>query len=352
MGERMSRQVENGLTHTPRPTHHESRRVTSIDVAEAAGVSQSTVSRTFSGASVSPAARDRVMAAAARLGYSPNALARSLSTQRSRIIGVVMGGMSSPYNPYVLEIFSQRLQALNQQILFFNVPPEEDVDALIPVVLQYQVDALIITAATVSSEMARVCANQGIPVLLFNRTSPDAPVHTVSTDNVHGGRVAAELLIETGHRRFAYASGPADTSTSQERGAGFIQRLEEQNILLAEQVEGIHTYESGLAVGERLLNQSTRPDAIFCASDIIAIGIIDQARKLGIRVPADVSVVGFDDIPEASWSAYDLTTIRLPVNRMVDASLKMLQDEHQELKQILLPGSIIKRRTVGQKRAD
>ncbi|MEM7128074.1 MAG: LacI family DNA-binding transcriptional regulator [Chloroflexota bacterium] len=345
----MSGRANNGTQHTTRNTQHESRRVTSIDVAEVAGVSQSTVSRTFSGASVSPAARARVMAAAAQLGYSPNALARSLSTQRSRIIGVVIGGMSSPYNPYVLEIFSQRLQEMNQQILFFNVPPDEDVDALIPIVLQYQVDALIIMAATVSSEMAKVCANQGTPVLLFNRTSPDTPVHTVCTDNLHGGQLAADLFVDTGHRRMAYVSGPANTSTSREREAGFVQQLVKRDCPLVLREECNHSHESAFAAGRRLLQHEHPPDAIFCASDIIAIGIIDQIRKRNLRVPEDVSIIGFDDIPAASWSAYDLTTIRLPVNRMVDASLKLLAEEYHTPQTILIPGTMIERRTVRPK---
>jgi len=301
------------------------KRVTSADVAREAGVSQSTVSRTFSGSNVSPEARKRVLAAAEKLGYKPNAIARSLSMQRTNLIGIVMGQMDSPFNPYVLAKFTQRLQAKGQQVLFFSVSDDQDAVDLLPQILQYQVDAMILTSITLSSAMVDGCVQSGIPVLLFNRTVPHSQVNTVCADNVAGGRLVADILLDAGHQQLAYIGGPENTSTNREREQGFCNRLQERGYSDLLLHQGDYTYQTGYSVAEQLLQDATPPDAIFCASDVIALGVLDQARKMAMRIPEQLSVIGFDDIPEAAWAAYNLTTIRQPVNRMVDATLELLE---------------------------
>jgi len=152
------------------------KRVTSTDVARAAGVSQSTVSRTFSGIKVSSKNQQRVLEAAEELGYKPNAIARSLSTQHTNIVGIVMARMDSPFNPYVLEKFTQQLQAQGKQVLFFSVPVGQDVADLLPQLLQYQVDAIILTSITLTSEVLDMC---DVPILLFFLTQ--RPIQLVVT---------------------------------------------------------------------------------------------------------------------------------------------------------------------------
>lgn len=333
--------------------HFVSRRPTSVDVARLAGVSQSTVSRAFAGSDgvgVSAKTRQRIVLAAKQLGYKPNALARSLITQQSGLIGIVMGYVTAPFYSYVLQRFTQKLHADGHRVLLFAHQPDQEVDELLPLVLQYQVDGLIITSATLSSRMANECARDGTPVVLFNRYVFGASASSVSCDNVRGGRAAADVLLDAGHERLAYIAGRPNSSTNLDREKGFGERLQErgQSEWLYEQ--GSYTYHSGFEAAERLFHRAPRPDAIFCADDTMALGAIDCARAIGIRVPEDVSIVGFDDIPAASWSAYSLTTIHQPVDEMVNLTLELLRERIESLTAEpvfkFIPGTLVKRRTV------
>ncbi|RME80782.1 MAG: LacI family DNA-binding transcriptional regulator [Caldilineae bacterium] len=325
------------------------KRVTSIDVARLAGVSQSTVSRAFTpGASISETARRKVLQAAAQLGYKPSAIARSLSTQHTNIIGIVMGRITSPFHPYVLEKFIQALQAAGRQSLLFSTPPDQEVDDLLELVLQYRVDGLVITSATISSEMADECIRHGAPVVLFNRYVLGSSVNAVCTDNVEAGRLVANLLLDAGHKRIAFIEGKANASTNLDRRKGFLDRLRERGHLSCIIEPGDYTYEAGFEAARRLLERKDRPDAIFCASDIEAFGAMDAARyACGLSVPEDVSIIGFDDLPAAAWPSYNLTTIRTPVNRMIRATLDLLfrrlEEPDAPPEMILIPGALIKR---------
>lgn len=325
-----------------------SQRVTSKDVARLAGVSQPTVSRTFSGGEqVAPDTREKVLEAARKLGYQPNAIARSLITQRTNIVGIVMADITNPFYPNVLEKFIQRLQDIGRQVLLFDVTPEQHIDDIIPLVLQYQVDALVLTSATLSSEMADECADRGTPVILFNRTVPGANASSVSCDNYGGGRLVADLFLDAGHQRPAYIAGKENTSTNIDREAGFTERLEERGVTDWLREPGEYTYDSGYAGAERLLRRDSPPDAIFVANDIMAMGAIDAARDLDVPVPDAVSIIGFDDIPAADWSAYKLTTIRQPVNQMIERTVDVLQKrlESPNLAPVTeaIPGRLIRR---------
>ncbi len=321
---------------------------TSMDVARRAGVSQSTVSRVFSSEDrVSGETRARVLAAAQDLGYQPNVLARSLATQQSNIIGIVTH-ISNPFYPYIIEKLTRRLQEMGRQTLLFSVEPDQEVDDILPLVLQYRVDALIITSASLSSEMASQCERQGIPVVLFNRYVLGARVSAVCCDNIEGGRLVANLLLDSGHKRLAHIAGRAPTSTNRDREKGFSDRLRERGYTGWLREESDHVYQTGREAARRLLQRPDRPDAIFCVSDIVAFGAIDAARyDCGLRVPEDVSIIGFDDLPTAAWPAYSVTTIREPVNRMVDLTLKHLveriNDPSAEPVLELLPGQLVRR---------
>ena len=311
-----------------RKTTDSSRKtpVSSIEVARHAGVSQAAVSRVFTpGASVSDEMREKVMASAKRLGYRPNAIARSLTQRSTRMIGLVLVRFMNPFYARLLQEFTARLQALGYWTLLLNISHSDELEQALPAALQYQVDGLIITSATLSSRLADECAQFGAPVVLFNRYSLDSDVHAVCCDSVRGGRLVADALVDAGHLRFAYIAGEAGSSTNQDRERGFTSRLRERGheLALSEQVD--YSYESGYAAAQRLLMREDRPDAIFCANDLMAMAAVDLARcELGIRVPEDLSIVGFDDIQQASWPKYDLTTVRQPVERMVDATIELL----------------------------
>lgn len=309
------------------------KRVTSIDVAKLAGVSQATVSRVFSpSTNVSEEKQERVLAAARQLGYHPNAIARSLTTNRTNIIGIVMANLTSPFYPYVLEKFLRNLQDMDKQVLVFTAAGNQIVDDIMPLVLQHRVDALIVTSATLSSEMADECAGYGIPVVLFNRYVLDAEVSAVCSDNTEGGRSVANLLLDTGHQRLAYVSGQVNASTNSDREKGFLDRLRERGVVDVLCEEGDFSYESGYQAASRLLALENRPDAIFCACDNMALATIDVARhEFGLHIPDDLSVVGFDDIPMAGWPSYSLTTVEQQVDRMIDETLSLMSDKIENI---------------------
>ncbi|MDR3095713.1 MAG: LacI family DNA-binding transcriptional regulator [Paraburkholderia sp.] len=325
---------------------------TSVDVAKLAGVSQSTVSRALAEhSSVSEETRNRVRDAAAALGYRPNALARSLSTQRSGLIAIVVASLDNPFYWEVLGLFSQALQASGQQLLLFTIGPRENFDSVVRKVLQYRVDGIIVVAAVLSSQAIAECREANLPVILFNRYVDRKDLNAVVCDNVDGGRAAATLLANTGHRTFGFISGLEDTSTNRDRLDGFRHQLGLLNLPMPSLEHGDYTYEGGREAVKRLVLQGERPDAIFCANDIMAIGALDGLRlDLGLRVPEDVSLIGFDDIPMASWSGVELTTVRQQRERMVEASLQILEQNlaspGMEPVFHLEPGRVIVRRTV------
>ncbi len=329
------------------------RGVTAQQVAKRLGLSQSTVSRAFThSASIHPKTKELVIQAATSLGYQPNIIARSLITQQTNIIAVVMANLTDPFYSAVLEKLAQRIQVSGRQLLFFIIPPGKDADDVLPSLLQYKVDAILITSATLSSRMATACIAQGIPVVLFNRYVPELKVAAVSCDNIAGGRTVAEYFWKLGHKRPAFVAGEGDVTTNLDRARGFSSRLEELGLPLhACEIGGDFSYEAGYQAVPRLINRQTPPDCIFFASDIMAIGGIEAIRAAHLNVPADISVVGFDDIPIAAWPSYQLTTIRQPIAQMVDSAADILGLDSTEstkpsYETLLLEGTLIERGTV------
>lgn len=309
------------------------KQPTSNDVARLAGVAQSTVSRAFDPESrISDETRARVMTAADELGYQPNVIARSLITQRTNIVGVVMANLTaSHFYARVLEKLTHRLQEKGKQVLLLNTPPDRSVDEMLPRVLGYQVDALIIASTTPGDAAIDVSNRRGRPVILFNRFVPDTSASVVCCDNIQGGRLAAAHLLRGGHNRIAYVAGPENNANSQMREKGFTEQLHELGYRNVLREQAVYSYDSGCEAARRLLAGPNRPDAIFCAADIIALGVMDAARnEFGLRIPEDLSVVGFDDISLAGWPAYSLTTIRQPVDQMIAATLELLEPDNSE----------------------
>jgi DNA-binding LacI/PurR family transcriptional regulator len=325
--------------------------VTARELARNLGVSQSMVSRAFSPtASIAPAMREKVMEAALALGYQPNVIARSLSTRRSNIVGIVMASMTNPFYTELLEQLTRALQQVGLQTLLFHAPPGEDVDSQLPLLLQYQVDAVVIASATISSAMAREWTATGRPAILFNRTVPGTDVTTVSCDNVAGGRLVADHLVGLGRQRIAYVAGRSDTSTNADREAGFTARLQELGCPLHARVGGEdYSYEHGYRATLELAD--ARPDAIFYANDITALGGMDALRRtLSLRIPEDVAVVGFDDIAMASWPSYALTTVRQPIAAMIETTVARLASDMMragEAAHEVIAGPLILRRSTG-----
>jgi DNA-binding LacI/PurR family transcriptional regulator len=302
-------------------------KVTSAQVAALAGVSQSAVSRVFTpGASASKHTTEKVRAAAEQLGYRPNALARGLITGRTRMIGLIVAYLDNQFYPVALELLSRALQEKGYHILVFMAGNStEKIAEVMGELLDYQVDGIITASVAMSNDLTSRCAAAGIPVVMFNRGQDDARLSEVTSDNVAGGRRAAEFLVQGGHRRIAHVMGWQGSSTGRDRAKGFSQAMDAAGLAPLAMIDGMYDREAAAAVARDLFTAPMQPDAIFVGNDHMAFAVMDMLRfDLGLSVPGDVSVVGYDDVPLASWPAYDLTTIRQPVRRMVDATVDAL----------------------------
>jgi DNA-binding LacI/PurR family transcriptional regulator len=322
--------------------------VTSDDVARLANVSQSAVSRAFTpGASVSEGTRERVLAAARELGYRPNALARAMISGRSQLIAVLVAYLDNQFYPIVLEQLSRSLQEHGYQVLLFMTDPGNQ-DQMVQKMLQYQVDGIVMASATMSSILARECAQTGIPVVLFNRYVPALPVSSVTSDNVAGGRQVARLLVAAGHERIAFIAGAENSSTNQDREAGFAGGLEALGRRLWKRAVGGYTFGGAAQATRELFANGVGPDAIFVANDHMAFAAVDVIRdELHLRIPDDISLIAYDDVPEAGWGGYKLTTVKQPGELMIAETVRILVEQLDNRKVVkheaMLPGRLVVR---------
>jgi len=326
--------------------------VTAADVAEHAGVSRSAVSRTFTpGASVSSAARARILDAAGRLGYRVNRLAPSLTIARSNIVGLVAADLHQPFHSQCLATLSATLLADGFQCMLLNAAnAQRDMSALIENVLEYRVAAIVVMNGTPPSRIVQECLNNGVPVILVNKPMRGLAVDTVVTDHAGGGRAAVELLLQAGCRSLAVVSSGARTASLLGRLEAFHDRAAKAGVPVRVWQEGPTDYSTGRDAALSMLADDGI-DGVFCVTDLIALGFLDAARlDRGRRVPDDLSVIGFDDIPQAAWAAYQLTTFRQPVQLLTDAVMRIIR-QRGELPDsphtvVTLPASPIIRATV------
>ena len=322
--------------------------VTSHDVAKLAGVSQSAVSRVFRpGSSVSPQTIEKVRKAAEDLGYRPNVLARSLVTGRSRIIGLVVGYFHNFFYPEALEKLSKQFQEHGYHVLVFMASQQEGtLDRVLDELLDYQVDGIVLASLAMSSDIAQRCATAGIPVVLFNRSQDDDRLSAITSDNYAGGWKLAKFLAAGEHRRISHVAGWPGASTQRDREAGFVAGLAASGLKLHAREEGNFDYEQAREATHRLFARGNAPDAIFVANDHMAFSVLDTLRsELGVRVPEDVSVVGYDDVVMAAWPSFNLTTVRQRSTRMVEEVVRVLfariEDRHSPPQRIAIDGPLV-----------
>ena len=323
--------------------------VTSLQVAERAGVSQSAVSRVFTpGASASAKTVEKVKRAASELGYRPNMMARAMITGKSRMIGLVVAYLDNQFYPAALERLSNALQAKGYHILVFTASNDNDhVARVVEELMDYQVEGIITASVGMSSELTQRCEDAGIPIVMFNRGQDGGNVSSVTSANLDGGRKVADFLIGCGHQIIAHIGGWQGSSTGRDRQIGFTNRLAEAGIT-PRFIDGMYDRETAAAATIDLMDRRTPPDAIFVGNDHMAFAVMDCLRgELGMSVPNDVAIVGYDDVPMAAWGAYDLTTVRQPLNRMVDATidrlLTQISDKSAPPRVVEIEGALIQR---------
>ena len=308
-------------------------KVTAQDVADEAGVSISAVSRTYTpGASVSRKMEQKVLEAAKKLGYRPNILARSLMTQKTNLIGILIKDFQNPAYLRIIDALTAAIQERGLQPLLINMAHAGGIRESIDMIMQYQADGLIETSGSaIDPKLSIECRKAKLPLIQFGFHSKSAKTTAVCCDNNLGGRMAANILLDNGYKYLAYIGGDVDGAASTERRDGFVAALaaKGRRRWLIE-AAGDWTYQAGFEAASRLLSRKRPPDAIFCADDIIAMGAMDAARSVfDLRVPEDLGIVGFDDIILADSFAYSLTTIHQPYDQMIESALDLLSEQIQ-----------------------
>jgi DNA-binding LacI/PurR family transcriptional regulator len=322
-------------------------RATSYDVARLAGVSQSAVSRCFTpGAKASPTMRAKVLAAAEQLGYRPNAAARSLTTGRSRLVAMLVTEQSSSAYPELLFEFTHSFGERGVRLVPVALQSGEvHLSALDPL-WSHQVEGVVVATPLPDAFLAAILS-RGVQVVLYNRASQGLPVSAVMCDHRECGARLAQLLLQAGHRRFGFISGPPLGTVGIERLAGAQEQILKVADAGIEEVEGDYSYESGAAAIAALWrNKGPKPTAIIAANDLMALGAMDHLRMaLKLAVPADVSVAGFDGIGPGRWPPYDLTTMRQPLKQMAevtaDLMLARIADPHAAAEKRLFSADVV-----------
>lgn len=299
------------------------------------------------GASVAPETRALVMAAAEQLGYRPNLLARSLMTRRSKVIALLMGQLRNPFYSEMLGVFTEQLRLKGYQTILHAVAADFSLESAVEASMQYQLDGLMMVSCSPSDELAARCRRLRMPVVVIDRQSV-AGTNQVWIDSERLGREVAELLLREGRRRFAIIEGSPSDRLSR-RARAFMERVRQEGCSVTIDY-GSYSHEGGGKAARRLLRQQPRPDGLFCVSDLMALGALDAIRNDdSTSVSTGLSVVGFSDVEAAAWPPYELTTARLPIKRLVEASVQMMMrridDPEQDAESCLIHCPIIERRT-------
>jgi LacI family transcriptional regulator len=303
------------------------------DVAERAGVSVSTISHVINETRpVSDELRQRVLAAMDELGYQPNRLARSLRRGETHTIGMVVPDSANPFFAEVARGIEDTSFEYGYSLILCNSDGDLEKELFYTNVLtEKQVDGILFVAAGVSTEHICALQERHIPVVVVDREIPNVSVDEVLTDNARGGWLATRHLLELGHRRFGCITGPSNLTPSAERVTGYRQAVEEDGVPVDEVliVKGDFQYEGGYRAARQLLAMDDPPTAIFACNDLMAVGAISAAVELGRKVPSDLSVVGFDDVPLASFTNPPLTTVvQLKYEMGVIATTMLLERMH------------------------
>jgi LacI family transcriptional regulator len=299
--------------------------VTSRDVAELAGVSQATVSRVMSSsAKLSPATKARVQAAMETLGYVPHAGAQAMKTRRTNTIGVVVADLTNPFYAEVLDELSGELDAAGFRVVIWNSGGGSQHDAL-KAIREYAVDGVIFTTATEDSLELQAAIEKSSPIVLINRVVEGLECDQVSSSNTDGGAAVADYLVANEKTRVAFIGGADNASTSRERGRGFLDRMAERGHAVPEhfRFQGGFSHDISAQVMKRLLSRADRPQAVFCANDLMAFGALDALRASRVQ-PQDCWIIGYDDVEMASWDSFSLTTVRQPSREMARIGARLL----------------------------
>ncbi|MDT1063790.1 substrate-binding domain-containing protein [Paracoccus sp. CPCC 101403] len=323
--------------------------VSASKVAEVAGVSRSAVSRTFTdGASVSPETRAKVLAAAEKLGYHVNHLARGLIHHRSGIVCLIVAEMQTPFQASFVEAATRSLQDKGKVVMVLNTAGKPaNVEAALRQTLNYRAEATVVVSGAPPRSLVETCIENGQRVILINRNDAIEGPQFVMIENEAAATEACFILRRAGCTRLAVVSSTAGTPSIVARETAFVDAAQAAGIEVLVNRAGPTGYASGAESARQLLAGANRPDGVFCVTDLLALGFLDAARiEFRLRIPEDLCVMGFDDIAAAGWLGYDLTTFRQPIAEIADHIAGMLEDEDGGPAQMHFPARVVWRRTV------
>lgn len=315
--------------------------VTSKDVARLAGVSQPTVSRAMRGSpSVSKETRQRIEEAARQLGYVPLQAGRALSTRATTRVGVVSADLHNPFYPALIEPLREQLAEHGFSMILIQDADEHSRSN--EPLFDGSVDGVILTTSPVGSEIPAELIRRGIPFVQLIRYVPGVQSDVVTTNDARGATELASLLCDVGHQRIGAIFGPQSTSTGQEASLAFREECSRRGVPLSDDCVryGAFTFDAGSEHMKSLMQLPDPPTAIFCANDVVALGAMDSAQRLGLSIPDDVSIVGFDNIPMAGWKTIDLTTYNVNLAEMAQTAADLL------VKRIAEPGGDFQRHVI------
>lgn len=295
-------------------------------VAERAGVSRSAVSRTFTdGASVSEATRRKVLDAASALGYHVNHLARGLR-ENSNIVCLVVANLTTPIRAHLVDVLTRKLQAAGKVTMVINTETDtESVSRALRQTLNYRADATVVLSGAPPASLIETCLANGQQVILINRDERLSGSSNLGVDNAMAGREAQFLLQRAGCTRLGLVTSNTRTASLVERERAFVAAAEAAGLGVTITEVGPSSYAEGQTAARLIFGRSNAADGIFCVTDLLALGVMDAARQeFSLRIPQDLCLIGFDNIEQASWDAYRLTTFSQPLDHMADEVVDLL----------------------------
>lgn len=302
--------------------------VTSFDVARRAGVSRSAVSRAFTpGTSISEDTRKKVLEAASDIGYRVNLVARGLNKQRTDLVGMIVSALNTPYRAKQIDALAKQLVREGFRPMLFCIDKGMDEEQLLSILLNYQVSGVVITSDAPPVAICEECARLRVPLALIHRQDHLPFVDRVNGDDVKGGRMAAEVLVAAGRKHLIAVKQEVPGYTGVVRLNAFRERANELGVSCSTvSVLGVE-YEGGVAAAPGVLDQLDRSPGVFCPTDTVALGLLDTLRSgHKISVPEQLSLIGYDDIPQASWAFANLTTIRQSVEEFAQVTVALLKE--------------------------
>ena len=301
--------------------------ITSYDVARKAGLSRSVVSRAFTeGAKVSEESRQKVFAAAEELGYRVNFLARGLKKQHSNLVGIVAADLDTPFRSRQVKIAAEECIRLGFRPILLTSSPNDE-EAVTSLLYSYNIAGMIVTTATQSTGIIDQCNRFSIPIVMINRGEKVAGADCVQVDTQQAGRLAYEMLTSKGASKLALLHTDDESFSVSGRAISFQERCNRENKFVSSILAANQNYTSGKKAAAEVALQIGDIDGIFCTTDLLALGLIDGLRHdWGISIPEQIQVVGFDDIEQAAWESYRLSTIQQNPDEQAIQAVKLMSD--------------------------